>query len=67
MSHTGLVRWRRLMERRVIPIDQHLRNLQKERDDLEWAGDFNRSDFLQKMIDAARQMRDNGEVYYPLF
>ena len=55
------------MESRVIPIDQHLRNLQKERDDLEWAGDFNRSDFLQKMIDAARQMRDNGEVYYPLF
>lgn len=55
------------MDKRIIPIDQHLRDLQRERDDLEWAGDFNRSDFLHKMIDAARQMRDNGEVYYPLF
>jgi hypothetical protein len=55
------------MEQRVIPLEKHIADMQKERDDLEWAGDFKRSDFLQRMIDAAVDMRDKGEVYYPLF
>ena len=56
-----------------LPLNEHddvthwIANLQKERDDLEWSGNFIRSDFLQKLIDSATVSRDNGETYYPLF
>lgn len=54
-------------QRNLVLIDRHIANLQKERDDLEWSGNFERSDFLQKLIGYAKVLRDNGEVYYPLF
>ena len=54
-------------DKNLVLIDRHIANLQKERDDLEWSGNFSRSDFLQKLIDSATVSRDNGETYYPLF
>ena len=55
------------MDKRLVLLDRHIGNLQKERDNLEWAGKYSRSDFLQKLIDRAKDMRDNGDTHYPLF
>lgn len=55
------------MDKRLVLLDRHIANLQKERDDLEWEGEYSRSDFLQKLIDDAIQMRDKGDTHYPLF
>lgn len=51
----------------VISLDKYIADLQKERDDFEWGGDYNQSDFLQRIIDSAVELRNKGEVYYPLF
>jgi hypothetical protein len=63
----GWARWRKTMDKRLVLLDRHIGSLQKERDDLEWSGEYARSDFLQKLIDDAIQMRDKGDTHYPLF
>ena len=55
------------MDKRLVLLDRHIGSLQKERDYLEWSGEYARSDFLQKLIDDAIQMRDKGDTHYPLF
>ena len=42
-------------------------DLQKDVDDLEWEGNFQRADLLKRWLDEAKCMRDAGEVWYPLF
>lgn len=55
------------MDQTVIPLERHIADLQRQRDDLEWAGDFKTSDFLQRLINSAIEEREKGEVYHPLF
>jgi len=51
----------------VVPISQRIKKLQMDIDALEWNGDFQKADFLKKLLDEAETMRDNGSTYYPLF
>jgi len=52
------------MEERIISLEKHISNLQKERSDREWFGDYEAADFLQKLIDSSIEERNKGEVYY---
>tara|TARA_R110001632_G_scaffold772_2_gene2862 strand:+ start:2435 stop:2602 length:168 start_codon:yes stop_codon:yes gene_type:complete len=51
----------------VIPLETHISDLQKQRDNLDWSGDFDTADFLQRLISSAIEEREKGEIYHPLF
>ena len=52
---------------KVISLEKYISDLQKDIDDLEWDGKFQRADLLKRGLDEAKLMRDKGEVWYPLF
>ena len=56
-----------MINKNVIPISEYLKQTQREKDDLEWEGCFNKSSMLQQTIDELIELRDKGEVWYPLF
>ncbi len=49
----------------AIPINQYNIDLQKEIDDAEWLGDFDRADFVKEELEDVKRMIDNGELWYP--
>lgn len=51
----------------AIPINQYNIDLQKEIDDAEWLGDFDRADFVKEELENVKRMIDNGELWYPTF
>ncbi len=51
----------------VLPINDYSINLQKEIDDAEWLGEFDRADNVKRELDDVKRMIDNGELYYPMF
>jgi hypothetical protein len=51
----------------LLPINQYSIDLQKEIDDAEWLGEFERADSVQRELDDVKRMIDNGELYYPMF
>lgn len=51
----------------VLPINQYSIDLQKEIDDAEWLGDFERADNVKLELEDVKRMIDNGELYYPMF
>jgi len=55
------------MEERVTSLERHITNLQRERSEAEWCGDFGHADFLKKLIDSSVEERNKGEVYYVTF
>jgi len=52
---------------KMISLERYVSDLQKDVDDLEWDGNFQRADLLKRWLDEAKCMRDAGEVWYPLF
>jgi len=52
---------------KLISLEKYVSDLQKDVDDLEWDGNFQRADLLKRWLDEAKCMRDAGEVWYPLF
>jgi len=52
---------------KLISLEKYVSDLQKDVDDLEWEGNFQRADLLKRWLDEAKCMRDAGEVWYPLF
>jgi len=52
---------------KLISLERYVSDLQKDVDDLEWEGNFQRADLLKRWLDEAKCMRDAGEVWYPLF
>lgn len=52
---------------KMISLEKYVSDLQKDVDDLEWDGNFQRADLLKRWLDEAKCMRDAGEVWYPLF
>ena len=52
---------------KMISLEKYVSDLQKDVDDLEWEGNFQRADLLKRWLDEAKCMRDAGEVWYPLF
>ena len=52
---------------KVISLEKYISDLQKDIDDLEWDGKFQRADLLKRWLNEAKLMRDKGEVWYPLF
>ena len=51
----------------VLPINDYSINPQKEIDDAEWLGEFDRADNVKRELDDVKRMIDNGELYYPMF
>jgi hypothetical protein len=51
----------------VLPINQYGIDLQKEIDDAEWLGDFERADSVKIELEHIKHMIDNGELWYPTF
>ncbi len=51
----------------VLPINDYSIDLQKEIDDAEWLGEFDRADNVKRELDDVKRMIDNGELYYPMF
>ncbi len=51
----------------VVSVNKYLKQTQREKDDLEWEGCFDKSEMLQQTIDELIELRDKGEVWYPLF
>lgn len=51
----------------VLPINQYNIDLQREIDDAEWLGDFERAESIQGELDHVKRMIDNGELWYPTF
>ena len=51
----------------VLPINDYSIDLQKEIDDAEWLGEFDRADNVERELDDVKRMIDNGELYYPMF
>jgi hypothetical protein len=51
----------------VLPINQYSVDLQKEIDDAEWLGDFERADSVKIELEHIKHMIDNGELWYPTF
>ena len=51
----------------VLPINQYHTDLQKEIDDAEWLGDFERADSVKIELEHIKHMIDNGELWYPTF
>lgn len=52
---------------RVISLDRYITDLQKDIDDLDWDGQNKKADFLRILLKEAQQMKDQGELWYPLF
>jgi len=52
---------------KLISLERYVSDLQKDVDDLEWEGNFQRADLLKRWLNEAKCMRDAGEVWYPLF
>jgi hypothetical protein len=52
---------------KLISLERYVSDLQKDVDDLEWDGNFQRADLLKRWLEEAKCMRDAGEVWYPLF
>jgi hypothetical protein len=52
---------------KLISLEKYVSDLQKDVDDLEWDGNFQRADLLKRWLSEAKCMRDAGEVWYPLF
>ena len=52
---------------KMISLERYVSDLQKDVDDLEWEGNFQRADLLKRWLNEAKCMRDAGEVWYPLF
>ena len=52
---------------KLISLEKYVSDLQKDVDDLEWEGNFQRADLLKRWLNEAKCMRDAGEVWYPLF
>jgi len=52
---------------KLISLEKYVSDLQKDVDDLEWEGNFQRADLLKRWLDEAKCMRDAGEVWYPMF
>ena len=51
----------------VLPINQYSVDLQKEIDDAEWLGEFERADSVKIELEHIKHMIDNGELWYPTF
>lgn len=51
----------------VLPINQYHTDLQKEIDDAEWLGEFERADSAKDELEHIKRMIDNGELWYPTF
>ena len=51
----------------VIPINQYSIDLQREIDDAEWLGDFDRADADRRELEHVKHMIANGELWYPTF
>ena len=51
----------------VIPLQQYSVALQREIDDAEWLGEFDRADADKRELEDVKRMIDNGELWYPLF
>ena len=51
----------------LIPLERYINDLERDICDKEWDGDFDQSDFLRKILKEALEMKDSGEVWYPLF
>jgi len=51
----------------VLPINDYSIDLQKEIDDAEWLGEFDRADNVRRELDDVKRMINNGELYYPMF
>jgi len=52
---------------RVISLDRYITDLQKDIDDLDWDGQNKKADFLRILLKEAEHMKDQGELWYPLF
>lgn len=51
----------------LIPLDRYITDLQKDITDVEWDGGLDQADFLRLILKDALDMKDKGEVWYPLF
>lgn len=51
----------------VLPINDYSIDLQREIDDAEWLGEFDRADNVRRELDDVKRMINNGELYYPMF
>ena len=51
----------------VIPLQQYSVDLQREIDDAEWLGEFDRADADKRELENVKRMIDNGELWYPTF
>jgi hypothetical protein len=51
----------------VLPINQYHTDLQKEIDDAEWLGEFERADSAKDELEHIKRMINNGELWYPTF
>ena len=54
-------------DNRLMGIQDYINQLSRERDDLEWAGQFDQADLRVKQIEDAKAEQQSGVVYYPLF
>jgi len=54
-------------DNRLMGIQDYINQLSKERDDLEWAGQFDLADLRVRQIEDAKAEQQSGVVYYPLF
>lgn len=51
----------------MTPLTQHIFELQKQIDELEWAGDFDKADNLKYSLLIAQRKLEQGELYEPNF
>mgnify|MGYP001239259439 CR=1 FL=1 len=51
----------------LVDIHTYHTKLQRTIDEYEWNGDFEKSDRLHEELQHIRQLKDAGDIYYPLF
>jgi excinuclease UvrABC nuclease subunit len=51
----------------LVDVHTQYNKLQKTIDEYEWNGDFEKSDRLREELQHIRDLKDSGDIYYPLF
>lgn len=51
----------------MLPMSDHINNLKKKIDDLEWEGNYDRADRVKQELACAEKKYLSGEMYEPDF
>lgn len=51
----------------LVPLRAYIADLQEQLSNCEWVGDDAMVQYLQKCMDYAKELQDNGDVYLPTF